>query len=1034
MKSTQSATSATTPPDRGGRRAGAVRSVERLVPRLQAAARVRLCAVARVGLVCAIAGLVAGLLAGARPGAAAPSFLAFESGAVRPMAMSADGSRLYAVNTPDGRLEVFAVDASGLTPIRSIPVGQEPVAVAVRSATEVWVVNHLSDSVSVVDPTAGLVVRTLLVGDEPRDIVFAGPGNGRAFVTTAHRGQHRTDPSLAAVPGAGDPQLTTEGIGRADVWVFDATNPGTAFGGTPLRIVTVFGDTPRGLARSVDGTKVWVAIHHSGNRTTAINNAFVCDGFSQTTGCTLPLGGLTAPGGVPGPARNVQGLQAPEVGLIAQQGSDGLWRDVLGRVWNTGTLLGSFVRFNLPDLDVFELDASTLTQTRAHAGVGTTLFNLAVNPVSGKVYVSNTDSKNLTKFEGPGITGGSTVQGHLAEARITVLDGTSVLPRHLNKHIDYATLASEPGFDPTQKDHSLATPLEMAVSADGSTLYVAAFGSSKVGVLPTAALESNTFDPKLLSGGYVDVTGGGPAGLVLDEARGRLFVYTRFDNGISMVDLASRSEVEHWTFPNQEPRAVVEGRPFLYDARISSGNGEASCASCHVFGDMDHLGWDLGNPDDLLTSNPMVIRFLPANVPPGLNGVGVVDVFHPMKGPMTTQTLRGMQNGGAMHWRGDRSNGFYGASPDDENLAFRNFIVAFQGLLGSEAPISDADMQRFADFALSLVLPPNPVRGLDGQLTASATQGRSFYLNTPTDGTLTCENCHRLDATQGFFGGGTFSTFEGSTQIVKVPHLRNAYAKVGMFGFLAPFGGGTGNTGDQVRGFGYSHDGSTDTLFRFVASPVFTFPSDVERRNVEAFMLQFDADLAPIVGQQVTLTAGNAAVAGPRIDLLIARAAAPFQSLLLGGSTTECELVVKGAIAGQSRGWVRLASGLFQRDDDPGQSALVSDAALRAQVASVGPLTYTCVAPGSGVRVGINRDLDTRLDALDNCPGNVNDDQADFDQDGLGDPCDPTPLPEPGLGAGLAAAVVLLAGLRRDRGRRLRGRSSRGVGAGLGVR
>ena len=26
-----------------------------------------------------------------------------------------------------------------------------------------------------------------------------------------------------------------------------------------------------------------------------------------------------------------------------------------------------------------------------------------------------------------------------------------------------------------------------------------------------------------------------------------------------------------------------------------------------------------------------------------------------MKGPMTTQTLRGMDNSGAMHWRGDRS-------------------------------------------------------------------------------------------------------------------------------------------------------------------------------------------------------------------------------------------------------------------------------------------------------------------------------------------------------------------------------------------
>ncbi len=72
-------------------------------------------------------------------------------------------------------------------------VGLEPVAVAVQSRREVWVVNHLSDSVSVVDVTSPRnpwVDKTLLVGDEPRDIVFAGPQRSRAFVTTAHRGQN----------------------------------------------------------------------------------------------------------------------------------------------------------------------------------------------------------------------------------------------------------------------------------------------------------------------------------------------------------------------------------------------------------------------------------------------------------------------------------------------------------------------------------------------------------------------------------------------------------------------------------------------------------------------------------------------------------------------------------------------------------------------------------------------------------------------------------------------------------------------------
>ena len=109
----------------------------------------------------------------------AASFTLFESGPVRPLAMSPDGTRLFAVNIPDARLEIFDVDAMGdLTHAGAVPVGLEPVAVAARTNGEVWVVNQLSDSVSVVDVAASppRVVRTLLVGDEPRDIVFAGAG------------------------------------------------------------------------------------------------------------------------------------------------------------------------------------------------------------------------------------------------------------------------------------------------------------------------------------------------------------------------------------------------------------------------------------------------------------------------------------------------------------------------------------------------------------------------------------------------------------------------------------------------------------------------------------------------------------------------------------------------------------------------------------------------------------------------------------------------------------------------------------------
>ncbi len=141
------------------------------------------------------------------------SFVTFESGQVRPLALSPDGTRLFATNTPDNRLEIFAVDGAGIMAAGSVPVGMEPVAVAARTGSEVWVVNHLSDSISIVDvgSTPPRVVRTLLVGDEPRDIVFAGSREGgdpngpfiHAFITTAHRGQNSPV----------DPQLTTEGVG-----------------------------------------------------------------------------------------------------------------------------------------------------------------------------------------------------------------------------------------------------------------------------------------------------------------------------------------------------------------------------------------------------------------------------------------------------------------------------------------------------------------------------------------------------------------------------------------------------------------------------------------------------------------------------------------------------------------------------------------------------------------------------------------------------------------------------------------------------
>jgi len=765
------------------------------------------------------------------------------------------------VNSPDNRLEVFSLASGSPVHVAAVEVGLEPVAVAARTDAEVWVVNHLSDSISIVDVAASppRVVRTLLVGDEPRDIVFAGPGGNRAFVTTAHRGQNI----------GFSPQLTTAGVGRADVWVFDATSLGAPLGGTPITVVALVGDTPRALAASPDGSTVYAAVFHSGNRTTTVHEEAVCDGFGAAP-CNVH--GVTMPGGLPPTSTDAAGVPAPETGLIVKYGpGSAQWRDQLGRNWNNA------VKFNLPDLEVFAIDASANPPVAggSYASVGTILINTAVNPVSGKVYVTNTEAKNEVRFEGPGILGGSTVRSRLHQARIGVIDpslapASAVTTRHLNKHINYAVVPSPAG---TAED-SLATPLEMAVSSNGATLYVAAFGSSKIGVFTTAALESDTFTPD--SASHVELSGGGPTGIVLDETCSRLYVPTRFDNALSVVDTATAAEIAHLPLYNREPAHVRDGRPFLCDARTTSSNGEASCAACHVFNDLDSLAWDLGNPDDDVLDNLNPFR---VSDPLGMS----FPDHHPMKGPMATQSLRGMADAGPMHWRGDRSgaNDVPSTGALNELSAFLRFNPAFVGLLGRAAEIGNADMTVFANFILDVRYPPNPIRNLDNSLTASQQAGRNFYFGPqPSDVFQTCNGCH-------------------------VPNPG---------GFL------NGPAGDPLR------------------------------RHVEDFMFVFDSNLAPVVGQQATVTSSADAAVTARVALLAARAAAG-----------ECDVVAKGILAGEARGWVRLADGTFR--SDRAAEVPIALATLQAQASTAGQQrTFTCVPPGSGERIGVDRDDDGALD------------------------------------------------------------------------
>ncbi len=258
---------------------------------------------------------------------------------------------------------------------------------------------------------------------------------------------------------------------------------------------------------------------------------------------------------------------------------------------------------------------------------------------------------------------------------------------------------------------------------------------------------------------------------------------------------------------------------------------------------------------------------------------------------------------------------------------------------------------------------------------------------------------------------------------MKVPQTRNMYQKVGMF-FA---------NGDQIRSGGFLHDGSVDTLKTFHNAELFDL-SNAEERALEQFLLAFPTDLAPVVGQQVTIGPDNFTVSdvNDRITLFEARADAPFESAILGGLVTECGVVAKTSESGKEKGYMRLANGTFQPDDN---GPTITAAALRLKADPAGAaqiVTYTAVPPGSEERMGTDRDEDALRNGVETLTGVFVDENdtgtspfnsdTDGDQfeDGLevasgSDPNDPLSTPEtatlPGLGPIAGSIAVLLLAL-----------------------
>ncbi len=867
------------------------------------------------------------------------SFQNWETPPVHPVALSPDGSRLVVCNLPDNRLEIFALTDGVPVPMGGVCVGLDPCTARFRTPDEVWVANFISDTISIVSVSGMRVVATINTANEPSDIVFAGtPAQG--FVSCAQ-------PGLVQVF---DP------VSRAAV-----TN------------LVIDGNRPKAMAVSPDGTKVYVAIFESGNRSTLIGSG-VGMGFPIPSPVDFPEG----PHGGKNPPPNDDGVFTPVLnpalpaanapprgGLIVKKDNASRWMDDNHGDWTdyvsgaNAAFTGRPVGWDLPDHDVAVINTSTHRITYA-SGLMNICMDVAVNPASGVVTVIGTDALNQIRFE-------PVLRGIFLRTEFASVDPTTLAGRvgDLNPHLDYRT----PTVPQAGREQSIGDPRGIVWSADGTRGYVTGMGSDNLVVIDANGQRAG---PDALI-----VLGQGPTGMALDEPRHRLYVLNRFSATLSVVDTGTRAVVRTIPLFDPTPTSIRLGRPSLYDTHKTSGLGQASCGSCHVDARLDRLAWDLGDPGGAMKfiTNGNFGRLPPA----------VTNHFHPMKGPMTTLTLQDIMGHEPFHWRGDREG-------------LEQFDQTFTNLQGAVTGLTPAEMQSFKEFLGSIRFAPNPYRTLSNTLSVNialpgekalgrgrlrlgaplpngnAVNGQAlFRLPLAQTG---CSFCHTLPT-----GLGTDAHWTGSSWInlppgpagehhaafaatertsilpFRIPSLRNLFDLSGL-DFLS-----TSNR----SGFGFFHDGSVDTLTRFVQDS-FDVRDDQKTADLAAFLLSISgSDLAAgsatdgehppgvpgrdthaAVGRQITI---GSPLGVALIDSFIA---------LTRPATSRVDLVVKGFQDGIPRGWFfDRTTGRFQ-SDRAGES--LTPAGLRQLAAPGNELTYTVVPRDSGRRIGVDRDDDGHFD------------------------------------------------------------------------
>lgn len=325
------------------------------------------------------------------------------------------GGDVFVVNTPADTVDV--IDAKTREVRSRIHVGIDPVSIAVRpDGKEVWVSNHVSDSVSVIDNAAGSptylqVVATIqqfdpktkaTTFDEPIGIAFAG--NDKAYVALSSENQ------IAVV------DVATRKVSKR------------------LRIAA---QDPRAIA--VHGDRLYVIPFESNNKT-------------QLSG---------------GSKDDIDG------DLVTFDA----WEHSISvnNVLSLGHVTDIVKHPDVPDRDLFVFDTKTDKLVETVDTLGTLLYGLTVDS-KGHVFIAQADARNDANGRaGTKKHGMKEMENRAFLNQITKLgfrDGSAQKPEFIN-------LEPLPPKHP-EKGMALATPYAVQISGDDSTLVAVAAGSDKL--------------------------------------------------------------------------------------------------------------------------------------------------------------------------------------------------------------------------------------------------------------------------------------------------------------------------------------------------------------------------------------------------------------------------------------------------------------------------------------------------------------------------------------------------------------------------